>query len=85
MLRQAGVGDALAGRLGGAQLLLVRAVSFPLAACSIAALRFAAARPGIVTDAIAVVLLALASVVITALLGRTILGLAKGELRTLSS
>ena len=85
MLRQAGVGVALAGRLDGAQLLLVRAVSFPLAACSIAALRFAAARPGIVTDAIAVVLLALASVVITALLGRTILGLAKGELRTLSS
>ena len=35
------------------------AVSFPLAASSIAALRFAAARPGFVTDAVALVLLAL--------------------------
>jgi tellurite resistance protein len=61
------------------------AVSFPLAACSIAALRFAMAEPGIVTDAIAMALLALATLVIAALLGRTLLGLARGELRTLST
>ena len=61
------------------------AVSFPLAASAIAALRFAAAEPGFVTDAIALVLLALASVVIAALLVRTLFGVARGELRTLSS
>ena len=60
------------------------AVSFPLAACSIAALRFAAVRPGIITDAIALALLALASVVVAGLLGRTLLGVVRGELRTLS-
>ena len=61
------------------------AVSFPLAACAIAALRFAAAQPGIITDAIAIALLALATLVVAALLGRTVLGIAKGELRTLST
>ncbi len=61
------------------------AVSFPLAASSIAALRFALAEPGSVTDAIAVALLALATLVIAALLGRTVLGVCNGELRTLSS
>ncbi len=61
------------------------AVSFPLAASSIATLRFAAVRPGLVTDAIAVILLTLATLVIAALLGRTVLGLLKGELRTLST
>jgi tellurite resistance protein len=61
------------------------AVSFPLAACSIAALRFAAARPGVISDTIAVALLALATLVIAALLGRTLFGIAKGELRTLST
>ena len=61
------------------------AVSFPLAASSIAALRFAAAREGLVTDAIAIILLALATLVIAALLGRTAMGLIKGELRTLST
>ncbi len=61
------------------------AVSFPLAACSIAALRFAAVRPGIITDAIGLALLALASVVVAGLLGRTLLGVVRGELRTLSS
>ena len=60
------------------------AVSFPLAAVSIASLRFAATQPGLVTDAIAFVLLALATLVIAALLGRTVLGLLKGELRNLS-
>ena len=61
------------------------AVSFPLAACSIAALRFAAARPGIITDTIALALLALATLVIAALFGRTLFGIGKGELRTLST
>jgi tellurite resistance protein len=61
------------------------AVSFPLAACSIAALRYAAARPGIITDAAAIGLLALATLVIAGLLGRTLFGIGKGELRTLST
>jgi tellurite resistance protein len=61
------------------------AVSFPLSASSIAALRFAAVRPGFFTDAIAVALLALATLVIAALLGRTLLGVGRGELRTLST
>jgi len=61
------------------------AVSFPLAACGIAALRFAMAQPSPVTDAIALALLALATLVIAMLLGRTLLGIAKGELRTLST
>ena len=61
------------------------AVSFPLAASSTAALRFAAARPGPVTEAIAVILLAVATLVIAALLGRTVFGLLRSELRTLST
>jgi tellurite resistance protein len=61
------------------------AVSFPLAACSIAALRFATAQPGFITDGIAVALLALATTVILVLFGRTLWGLARGELRTLST
>ena len=61
------------------------AVSFPLAASAIAALRFAAADPGWITDGIAVALLALASVTIAGLLVRTLAGIAQGELRTLSS
>lgn len=61
------------------------AVSFPLAASAIASLRFAAARPGWATDAIALVLVALATVVILWLLGRTVLGVLRGELRTLSA
>ncbi len=61
------------------------AVSFPLAASAIAALRFAAAAPGMVADAIALALLALATLVIAGLLARTLLGLARGEMRTLST
>ena len=61
------------------------AVSFPLAAASIASLRFAAAQPGLVTDVIAFALLALATLVIAALFGRTFVGLVKGELRSLSA
>ena len=61
------------------------AVSFPLAACSIAALRFAASRPSMMTDAAALALLGLATLVIAALLGRTVRGIGRGELRTLSA
>jgi tellurite resistance protein len=61
------------------------AVSFPLAASSIAALRFAAAQPGLITDVIALGLLALATLVVAGLVGRTVLGIIRGELRTLSS
>jgi tellurite resistance protein len=61
------------------------AVSFPLAASAIAALRFAVAEPGWLTDAIALGLLALATLAIAGLLARTLFGLARGELRTLSS
>jgi tellurite resistance protein len=61
------------------------AVSFPLAASSIATLRYATANPGWLTYAVAWGILALATTIILALLGRTLFGLAKGELRTLSS
>lgn len=61
------------------------AVSFPLAALAIAALRFAAAMPGDLTTTIAIVLLTLATIVIAALLIRTLVGLGRGELRTLST
>jgi tellurite resistance protein len=61
------------------------AVSFPLAASAIAALRFAAAEPGFVTDAIALTLLALATLTIAGLLVRTLAGVARGELRALST
>ena len=60
------------------------AVSFPLAASSIAGLRLASAVPGLINDAIAIALLALATLVIALLLGRTALGILRGELRTLS-
>lgn len=61
------------------------AVSFPLAASAIAALKFAAAEPGAVTDVIALALLGLGTVTIAGLLLRTLVGLARGELRTLSA
>ncbi len=61
------------------------AVSFPLAATAVAGLRIATALPGTLTSVIAIVLLALATFVIAALLVRTVLGVARGELRTLSS
>jgi tellurite resistance protein len=61
------------------------AVSFPLAASAAAAARYAAARPGIVTLLISWTLLALATLIIAGLLARTLLGLARGELRTLST
>ncbi len=61
------------------------AVSFPLAASAIAALRVAAAEPGWITDAIALALLTFATLMIAALFVRTLIGVTRGELRTLSS
>jgi tellurite resistance protein len=58
------------------------AVRFPLAASAIAALRFAGAEPGPVTDAIALLLLGVATVANAGLLARTLLGIVRGELRT---
>ena len=61
------------------------AVSFPIAAAAVAALRVAMAFPGPTTDTIAIALLAGATAVIAWLLGRTVVGVARGELRTLSN
>jgi tellurite resistance protein len=61
------------------------AVSFPLAACSIASLKIDIFAPGWLNDVIAICLLALASAVMAGLLLRTLWGLVRGELRTLSS
>jgi len=60
------------------------AVSFPLAAAAIAALRIANADPGHATDAIAIALLALATIVVAGLLVNSVIGVARGELRALS-
>lgn len=60
------------------------AVSFPIVACAIAALRFSEARPGWATDSIGVATLLLASGVITWLLVRTLMGISRGELRALA-
>lgn len=60
------------------------AVSFPLAASAIASLRYAAAAPNLLNQAVAMVLLALATTAIAGLLVRTLFGLVRGELRTLS-
>lgn len=61
------------------------AVSFPLAASAIAALRLAQSEPGWIADTIAVALLALTTLIILWMLVRTVLGAARGELRTLST
>ncbi len=61
------------------------AVSFPLAASTVAALRIAGARPGGMSTAIALVLLTFTSIIIGMLLARTLVGIARGELRTLST
>jgi tellurite resistance protein len=60
------------------------AVSFPLAACSVSALRFAAARPEWADVVLARGLLFLATIVVVGLLLRTVFGIARGELRALS-
>jgi tellurite resistance protein len=61
------------------------AVSFPVAAMAAAALRYADHAQSPIADALALGLLAIASIVIAALALRTILGILKGELRTLSA
>ena len=61
------------------------AVSFPLAASAIAALRYAAVTPNWLSESIAVAILALSTIVIAGLSLRTLIGLARGELRALSS
>lgn len=61
------------------------AVSFPLAASALAALKFAQAFPHVLSEGIALAALALATVVIVGLFIRTVLGIARGELRTLST
>lgn len=61
------------------------AVSFPLAASALAALRYAGHAQGFVADGIAAIVLALASAVIAGLLWRTVTGIVAGELRALSS
>lgn len=60
------------------------AVSFPLAACAIAGIRLAAAWRTRWADELALALLAFATLTIAWLLVRTLLGIARGELRQLS-
>ena len=61
------------------------AVSFPLAATSVAGLRFAGTNSSVAADIIALTLLALATITIATLMIRTLAGIAGGELRTLGS
>jgi tellurite resistance protein len=61
------------------------AVSFPLAASAIAALKIAVADHGWFTVIVAGILLALATVAIAGLLVRTLIGVTRGELKTLST
>jgi tellurite resistance protein len=61
------------------------AVGFPLAAAAIASLRIASAFPASTTNAIALLVLALATGTILWLAWRTLAGIARGELRSLSS
>jgi tellurite resistance protein len=61
------------------------AVSFPLAACATAALSFAEAERQVAADMVALVLLGLATIIISGLLLRTLAGFMSGELRTLSA
>ena len=60
-------------------------VSFPLAASAIAALRVAHAVPGRASNAIGLLLLAVATLMILWMLARSVLGVARGELRALST
>jgi len=59
------------------------AVSFPLSASAGAALRYAGHAQSVYADGIGVLLLAIATAVILGLLGRTLFGIVRGELRTL--
>lgn len=60
------------------------AVSFPLASAAVMALRFAAARPGPVTEGVALALLALASLTIAVLAVQTLYRTLRGDLRRIS-
>jgi tellurite resistance protein len=60
-------------------------VSFPLAACALAALKYAIARPDWMTEGFACVILIGVTLVIAGLLIRSIAGVLRGELRALSS
>ncbi|MGU3539555.1 SLAC1 anion channel family protein [Methylobacterium sp. A54F] len=60
------------------------AVSFPVAAMAVAALRYAGHAEALAADALALLLLGLATLVIAGLAGRTLVGLARGELRQLA-
>lgn len=59
------------------------AVSFPLAAATVAALHFAGASPNWFNQAVALVLLGGTTLVVAWLMARTLHGLARGELRQL--
>ncbi len=61
------------------------AVSFPLAASAVDALRIAIAWPSGMSMALALLLLAGSSLVVALLSARTLIGLARGELRALSA
>ena len=60
------------------------AVSFPLAAMTLAALKFAQRQPSWPADAFALALLAFTTLVISSLAVRTIAGVARGELQALT-
>ena len=59
------------------------AVSFPLSASAVASLHIAAAAPGPIADGIALAILIAATAVILWLAARTVVGIARGELRSL--
>jgi tellurite resistance protein len=61
------------------------AVSFPLASAASAALRVAIEYPGVLNECVAAVLLLLSTVVIAWLGGRTLVGIARGELGRLAN
>ncbi|WJF89072.1 SLAC1 anion channel family protein [Paraburkholderia bonniea] len=60
------------------------AVSFPLAALTIASLRFAAYQQSVVANAYAITMLALCTLVLGGLAVRTLTGILRGELKTLT-
>lgn len=61
------------------------ALSFPLAASAIAAVKFFEIQGGWLAEGIAVALVAASTVVIVWLLGRTLIGVLRGEMKTLSA
>ncbi len=60
------------------------AVSFPVAAMAVASLRYAEHVRALPADILALTLLAAATATIAALAARTLLGIARGELRQLA-